>query len=65
MQLLENVSIHLAVQCVMAACVLHNICLSNNDILQERIILEPNIEDVFEGQNRPIRKEEIFRIMFE
>jgi hypothetical protein len=66
-QLLENLSIHLVVQCVMAACVLHNICISNNDILQERIILEPNIEDVFEGpgQNRPSRREEIFRIMFE
>jgi hypothetical protein len=68
----ENINIVLIVKCIMAPCVLHNICILRNDIT---IIDLPDISNANDLQSdscatvgtlsrRESRREEIFRQMF-
>lgn len=56
----ENLSIYLIVKCVMAACVLHNMCILENDVFDEYETIPDNTE-----QNEFDRPEENVEEYFE
>lgn len=56
MHFTEQMHITIVVNLVVCACILHNICLENNDLLSDEAFVAPTIDDE-DGENTSLENE--------